>query len=241
MRYRRQFIIVAGFSTLLLALSSCVDDSYDLSKDISLDMKVGGKAFSIPIGSTAPIKLSDMIDESGVLTSDANGQYALSESGDLDPVVVTIDPVTVNVDEVDLDPVEMDFLPVLDGVSPVPTGVVATLPYPISATVDQTGSFHIDEEVSDKLISIQKIELNREFPATYGVSFVLEGLPIGLGNVTFKDFRLILPDFLVFSEEDHVVNGVLTLNSGFNPYQGFSKNLTVTGVDFSKLNSGGRI
>jgi len=41
MRYRRQFIIVAGFSTLLLALSSCVDDSYDLSKDISLDMKVG--------------------------------------------------------------------------------------------------------------------------------------------------------------------------------------------------------
>lgn len=56
--------------------------------------------------------------------------------------------------------------------------------------------------------------------------------------MTFEDFRLILPDFLVFSEEDHVVDGVLTLGSGFNPYEGFSKELTVTGVDFSKLNSG---
>jgi len=236
--YRRQFILVAGLSTLLFVLSSCVDDSYDLSKDISLDMNAGGKAFSIPIGSTAPIKLSDMIDESGVLTSDASGQYALSESDDLDPVDVAIDPVILEVDEVNLDPVELDFLPVLDGLPPVPGGVVVTLPYPISATVDQTGSFHINEVVPDELITIRTIELNRESPATYGVSLRLEGIPEGLGDVTFEDFRLILPDFLVFSEEDHVVDGVLTLGSGFNPYEGFSKELTVTGVDFSKLNSG---
>ncbi len=238
MMYSRQFILVAGLSTLLFALSSCVDDSYDLNKDISLDMNVGGKAFSIPIGSTAPIKLSDMIDESGVLTSDASGQYALSESDDLDPVNVAIDPVTLDVDEMNLDPVELDFLPVLDGLPPVPEGIVVTLPYPISATVDQPGSFHIDEVVPDELITIRTIELNRESPATYRVSLRLEGIPEGLGNVTFEDFRLILPDFLVFSEEDHVVDGVLTLGSGFNPYQGFSKDLTVTGVDFSKLNSG---
>jgi hypothetical protein len=222
----------------LFALSSCVDESYDLSKDISLDMNVGGKAFSIPIGSTAPIKLSDMIDESGVLKSDASGQYVLSESDDFDPVDVAIDPVILEVDEVNLDPVELDFLPVLDGVSPVPGDVVVTLPYPISATVDQTGSFHINEVVPDELITIRTIELNRESPATYEVSLRLDGLPEGLGDMTFEDFRLILPDFLVFSEEDHVVDGVLTLESGFNPYQGFSKELTVTGVDFSKLNSG---
>ena len=238
MIFRRPFILVAGFSTLLFALSSCVDDSYDLSKDISLDMNVGGKAFSIPIGSTSPIKLSDMIDESGVLKSDASGQYVLSESDDFDPVDVAIDPVILEVDEVNLDPVELDFLPVLDGLPPVPGDVVVTLPYPISATVDQTGSFHINEVVPDELITIRTIELNRESPATYGVSLRLGGLPEGLGDVTFEDFRLILPDFLVFSEEDHVVDGVLTLGSGFNPYEGFSKELTVTGVDFSKLNSG---
>lgn len=236
--YRRPFILVAGFSTLLFVLSSCVDESYDLSKDISLDMNVGGKAFSIPIGSTARIKLSDMIDESGVLKSDASGQYVLSESDDFDPVDVAIDPVILDVDEVNLDPVELDFLPVLDGLPPVPGGVVVTLPYPISATVDQTGSFHINEVVPDELITIRTIELNRESPATYEVSLRLDGLPEGLGYMTFEDFRLILPDFLVFSEEDHVVDGVLTLGSGFNPYEGFSKELTVTGVDFSKLNSG---
>jgi hypothetical protein len=179
-----------------------------------------------------------MIDESGVLKSDASGQYVLSESDDFDPVDVAIDPVILEVDEVNLDPVELDFLPVLDGVSPVPGDVVVTLPYPISATVDQTGSFHINEVVPDELITIRTIELNRESPATYEVSLRLEGIPEGLGDMTFEDFRLILPDFLVFSEEDHVVDGVLTLESGFNPYEGFSKELTVTGVDFSKLNSG---
>jgi hypothetical protein len=180
-----------------------------------------------------------MIDESGVLITDASGQYVLSESDDLDPVDVAIDPVTLYVDEVDLDPVELDFLPILDGLPPVPGGVVVTIPpYPISATVDQTGSFHINEVVPDELITIRTIELNRELPATYGISLRLEGIPEGLGNVTFEDFRLILPDFLVFSEEDHVVDGVLILGSGFNPYEGFSKELTVTGVDFSKLNSG---
>jgi hypothetical protein len=90
-----------------------------------------------------------MIDESGVLKSDASGQYVLSESDDFDPVDVAIDPVILEVDEVNLDPVELDFLPVLDGVSPVPGDVVVTLPYPISATVDQTASFHINEVVPD--------------------------------------------------------------------------------------------
>ena len=39
----------------LLTLSSCVDNDYDLTKDIDLTIQVGGSEFAIPGGETEPI------------------------------------------------------------------------------------------------------------------------------------------------------------------------------------------
>ena len=67
----------------LLTLSSCVDNDYDLTKDIDLTIQVGGSEFAIPGGETEPIKLSKILDieEDGVVKIDNEGNYYLLQEG----------------------------------------------------------------------------------------------------------------------------------------------------------------
>jgi len=241
MIYKRVFKLFLGLIVLLSASVSCVDERYDLNEDISLDMNAGGSAFSIPIGSIDSVKLSELIDESGMLTVDETGRYALTKSDVLDPVDIEIDPVVLDVQEVTLDPVSVNFSTEIFERLGLPPGLIVVLPDTISAKVEQVGNIVIDTEVPDELVAIRTIELDKTVSATYQVTFQFEGFPQGVGNLIFDEFRISLPDFLRFAEEDQVVEGVLMLDGEkdeFSPYEGFSRDLTITGVDFSKMNNG---
>ncbi len=227
---------------VLLTAVSCVDDSYNLDKDISLDIQAGGDAFSIPVGNTDSIKLSDLIDESGMLITDEKGQYALTESDEIDPVDIQLDPVILEVEKVSLDPVNLNFVSVLEDLGVIPSGYgsrMITLPDTLAAGVEQDGTLHFNTKVPDELLSIRTLGLNRAFLAKYRFSLKLEGIPDGIGNVTLDRFQVFVPDFLRFSEADLVKDGVLHLNGKeFSPDEGFNLDLTVVGADFSRLNNG---
>lgn len=90
-------------------LFSCVDNSYDLNKDIDLTIEVGGDAFMIPLGYTENITLDKMIDTTDVLRLDDDGLYSIKKADVIDDVDVSIDPVNVNIDNPELDPIELDF------------------------------------------------------------------------------------------------------------------------------------
>ena len=47
---------------ILCPMISCVDNTYDLSKDIDLTISVGGDELTIPIGGTEQISLAKMLD-----------------------------------------------------------------------------------------------------------------------------------------------------------------------------------
>lgn len=86
-----------GYHTLLtlslcflFSVSSCIDDKYDLNKDISTEMGVLGD-ITLPLGVTEPILLGDMIDTSEVdLLSLIDGRYAITIEDTID---VSIDAV----------------------------------------------------------------------------------------------------------------------------------------------------
>jgi hypothetical protein len=226
-------------SAFLFMFSSCVDQGYDLNKDISLDINAGGDVLSIPVGNTDSIKLSDLIDKSDMLVTDGNGQYIITRSDVIDPVMVEIDPVTIDPDEVELDPVVVDFVP------EIPAGFGAIYAIPVSGTfvaeMEQTSTFRVSNEVPDELIAVRTIGLKENEPSVLVFSLDFEGIPSGIRKLTFDRFKISLPPFLVFSPDDQVVNGVLTLDGeddAFDPHAGFRRTLTVTGFDFTGMNKG---
>ncbi|MGV8133624.1 MAG: hypothetical protein AB2L20_00290 [Mangrovibacterium sp.] len=237
MNCKKLYDFFRGIIFLFLCFS-CVDNGYDLSKDISLDIQAGGDAFTIPVGNTDSVMLGDLIDVSGVLTTNEAGQYAITKSDEIDPVSIQIDPVLLENTQVKMNLLELDFISGILNWMNLPLGLKIMFPE-LTAPVFQTGSFRMNAVVPDELISVRTVELNQERPATCRFTLKLQGIPQGMGNMTLNNFQVVMPDFLKFSEGDQMENGVLLLNGVvFSPYEGFSKEFTVTGADFSKMNNG---
>lgn len=61
----------------LVIMCSCIDDTYDLNKAIDKRLGFGGDGITLPISSTAYMKMSQIItlEEDGQLTTDNNGNY----------------------------------------------------------------------------------------------------------------------------------------------------------------------
>jgi len=84
--YLKKSLVSLFVSSFLFA--SCVDQGYDLSKDIDLAIHIGGDGLALPVGSTDSIKLSKIIkvDESDVLHL-SGGEYSLMKKDTIDPAV----------------------------------------------------------------------------------------------------------------------------------------------------------
>ena len=94
--------IIAASSSVLLAVS-CVNDEYDLSKDIDTSLSIQGD-ISAPIGSTEPIvigKFLDIDEENQIISADpSTGDYSLlinAENPISEPIV--IEKVDISTDD----------------------------------------------------------------------------------------------------------------------------------------------
>ncbi len=88
-----------------LILTACVDDSYDLSKDIDMTITVGGN-LGIPGGGTEEFTLEDIMDlddpDNSILQADpVTGEYSLLKSETGTPSSIDIEGVQVNAPRVD--------------------------------------------------------------------------------------------------------------------------------------------
>lgn len=86
-----------------LSLASCVDDSYDMSKDIDLTMGLGSKGLQLKLGTTERIMLADILEVDNNLQTDAQNRYYLVEKGN-SRVDFTISDVTAEVENTELRP-----------------------------------------------------------------------------------------------------------------------------------------
>ncbi len=115
---KRRLIPAALWVTAIspLFFASCVDDSYDLSKDIDMTVTIGGN-LSIPGSNTEEFTLDQIMDledhsdnpEDSVIRVDANGDYRLLQKESSDPTDVSIDPVDIAKPECEPDTTKLDF------------------------------------------------------------------------------------------------------------------------------------
>ena len=71
--------LVAGSS-----MTSCVDDSYDMSKDIDMTVGLGAKGLQLKVGNSEKIMLSDVleVDKEEMLEETASGEFYLVKHND---------------------------------------------------------------------------------------------------------------------------------------------------------------
>lgn len=79
----------------------CVDNNYDLNKDVVMDVTIAGNKITLPVGNVKPIVLDSLIDVNDIdLLEKTNGVYSLKKSDVIDPIDIEIDPIKINIDPI---------------------------------------------------------------------------------------------------------------------------------------------
>lgn len=200
---------------------SCVDNKYDLDKDIDMTVNVGGEHLTIPAGSSDTAYLSKIIEveEGDILQPDAATRvYHLTKKDD-----INVEPTTVN--EVTISSANTDLMKELVGAGSSTSA---------SITTDLEEENKLTAEASD--IDEALIELGAlgaETPASLTLAFeFLNTGSLTFGSVTAKNLEIQLPDFLMFKEGEVTEGNKLILNN--EELKNTHKVLHVVGYQFGK-------
>nr|WP_304327327.1 hypothetical protein [Phocaeicola plebeius] len=182
-----------------LWMVSCVDNKYDLDKDIDMTINVGGEHLTIPAGSSDTAYLSKIIEveEGDILQPDAATRvYHLTKKDDID-----VEPTTVK--EVTISSANTELTKKLIESSTGASGSVTT-DLDVENTLTAKAS-DIDEALIElgALGAETPIDLLLTFEFTGGLTF---------NSVTAKNLEIQLPDFLMFEKGEVAEGNKLILN-----------------------------
>ena len=183
-----------------LWMVSCVDNKYDLDKDIDMTINVGGEHLTIHAGSSDTAYLSKIIEveEGDILQPDAATRvYHLTKKDDID-----VEPTTVK--EVTISSANTELTKKLIESSTGASGSVTT-DLDVENTLTAKAS-DIDEALIElgALGAETPIDLLLTFEFTGGLTF---------NSVTAKNLEIQLPDFLMFEKGEVAEGNKLILNN----------------------------
>lgn len=193
------FLLTAG-----LSLTSCVDDSYDMSKDIDMTMGLGSEGLRLKLGSTQRIMMADILEVDEDLKTDGTpGRYYLTKGGSTS-VDFTVNTMRASIDNAKLSPV----YEVLDYDAVVPAGQAGqTYTVPAGRVFELDKQVVADTEFGFDLDNIQQdvkwVKGLTLTPATSEMKIYLEILSTGMEGLSFKDIegmRIEFPDFVHFTD-----------------------------------------
>lgn len=108
-KVKREPLISAVMLLISLGMTtSCIDNGYDLNKDIDLTISVGGDAFTIPLGFSEETKLSKLIEETETLKLE-DGVYSIRKDDTIDPVDINVDDVNIHIDRPEFEGTRVNF------------------------------------------------------------------------------------------------------------------------------------
>lgn len=181
---------------------SCVDNKYDLDKDIDMTINVGGEHLTIPAGSSDTAYLSKIIEveEGDILQPDAATRvYHLTKRDDID-----VDPTTVK--EVTISSANTDLKQELVGSDDGGSGSKTT-------ELDVKNNLRAEASDIDEAL-IELGALGAETPASLTLTFeFLNTGNLTFGSVTAKNLEIQLPDFLMFEKGEVEEGNKLILNN----------------------------
>lgn len=183
-----------------LWMVSCVDNKYDLDKDIDMTINVGGEHLTIPAGSSDTAYLSKIIEveEGDILQPDATTRvYHLTKKDDID-----VEPTTVK--EVTISSANTELTKKLIESSTGASGSVTT-DLDVENTLTAKAS-----DIDEALIELGA--LGAETPVDLLLTFEFTG-GLTFNSVTAKNLEIQLPDFLMFEKGEVEEGNKLILNN----------------------------
>lgn len=181
---------------------SCVDNKYDLDKDIDMTINVGGEHLTIPAGSSDTAYLSKIIEveEGDILQPDAATRvYHLTKRDDID-----VDPTTVK--EVTISSANTDLKQELVGSDDGGSGSKTT-------ELDVKNNLRAEaSDIDEALIELAALGAKTPTSLTLAFEFLNTG-NLTFGSVTAKNLEIQLPDFLMFEKGEVEEGNKLILNN----------------------------
>ena len=216
-----------AFILLSACMTACVDNDYDLSKDLDMTVTVGGENLTIPASNTKDITLEKIfdLDEGSTVKADADGNYALSQAGKGSDTRVSIEEITIKSSEIALQSARTELNYMVS-----PSGI-------LEATVNDNTSFNIDK----RNITTDVTELYSSdviMPASLHMSIE------GNNSLTLKkEFKIEFPEYMTITTTDQRVNiegSILTFKQDINVSSTSSLNIpiNITHIDFKAMGAG---
>ena len=198
---------------------SCVDNKYDLDKDIDMTVNVGGEHLTIPAGSSDTAYLSKIIEveEGDILQPDAATRvYHLTKKDDIDVKPTTVKEVTISSANTELTKKLIESS----------TGASGS----VTTDLDVENTLTAEANDIDKAL-IELGALGAKTPVDLTLTFEFND-EVTFSSVTAKNLEIQLPDFLMFKEGEVEEDNKLILNN--EELKNTHKVLHVVGYQFGK-------
>lgn len=211
-----------------LWMVSCVDNKYDLDKDIDMTINVGGEYLTIPAGSTDTTFLSKIIEveEGDILQPDATTRvYHLTKKDDINVEPTTVKEVTVGATTTDLESIE-----IVNN-----TGVSFSEPE-VSADITTSGDFEATaNDIDEALKELGSLRAKTPVDLNLTIDFNISGGNLTFNQVKANKLKLVFPDYIVFKEDEDIQDNELILDEEVLSVNGssYTRTLKVEGYKFS--------
>lgn len=216
------------FVLSLLGITACVDDAYDVSKDVDMTITVGGENLTIPGSNTDLITLEKIFDldpESDV-KADANGDYALTLSGEGSESTVNVENVTIEGSQIETEQstttLNFDYVPSQDA----------------EADVNDETHFTVNKnDVTTDVTALYDAKVTSSSNLELGFSGNARQLHLAQG------FKITFPSYLTVSTSDprfQMEGNVLTFTEdiAIARNQTLIIPISVTAIDFEAMGEG---
>lgn len=251
--------ISSSLFLLLFVATACVDDKYDLSKDIDMTVGVGG-GVSLPLGSTEKIMLTELIDtvETDIVKLDNEGNYSIFKEGSFTPENFEIGNLDISLAAVgEKRHYDFDLYNLSDDYDNLPEWIQQEMqkskfPYIVHNEVDHETSFDIDQSVPEEMVRLRTLDFRNDvslvvnvkiYSANHQSDDILEIVnTLSLKSDGEDGFLINVPEYIVFADENVtagklLLQGDVVYNTSTKALE-YSKEYKVAGLDFSNYKNG---
>lgn len=213
---KRPLIAVALLLTSLGITTSCIDNSYDLNKDIDMTISAGGEHLAIPVGYTEKITLDKIIEiEEGDDLQLVDGEYHLLKKGNIDNATTEIKEVTVTGTTTNIEATKI-----------AEVTIASADDIQFDKDINQIGTIEVSAHNIDaaiKEIGVLKASSPTELTINLGIT---AGEDMTFDKISFTELKIIFPSILDFEPYTGLSNNILDLN-GLTINKGEEKNISL--------------
>lgn len=212
---------------------SCVDNKYDLDKDIDMTINVGGEHLTIPAGSSDTAYLSKIIEveEGDILQPDAATRvYHLTKKDDIDVEPTTVKEVTISETTTKLEETK------------IVNTTSSLINEDVTEGINTLGDFKAESNnIDEALKELGSLYAKTPVDLILTIDFQKEQ-SLNFTRVQANKLKIVFPDYIVFKAEEGIQGHELILDGQVLSENGssYSRTLKVEGYKFSENAGAGR-